>query len=88
MNTCFGCTSDVLQGSDYSDCWKCKNHSLYDEDDEFTEIKNQIREDVIKEIRNQLYARARDKGIYESEYIAFIDCTFEQLKENINERDN
>jgi len=36
------------------------------------------RADAINELKNALYERARDKGVYASEYIAFIDCTFEQ----------
>lgn len=40
----------------------------------------QLRADERAKVRNVLYKRARNKGVYSSEYIAFLDCAFEQMK--------
>lgn len=33
-----------------------------------------------EKIKSMLYESARENGIYASEYIAFIDCAFKQMK--------
>lgn len=63
--------------------WGC-----YDEDtpiavdweEDVNALEEEIRADERTKIKNALYERAREKGIYMSEYIAFIDCAFEQMK--------
>lgn len=41
--------------------------------------EDKIRANEKEKVRTTLYEKARDKGIYMSEYIAFVDCAFDKM---------
>lgn len=87
IKTCIGCYS-CGTSDDMSDCWKCNDYSYYEEDDEFTEIKKQIRADAIDDAFNSLLLMVKNgydypNAEFEKMFIALVEDAIDSVKENL-----